>query len=150
MQTDIFTVQPDDPVELFAELMGWERIRHVPVEDAKGRLVGLVSYRAILRYLTEFAKHPPLAEPGTTPQSMPVSDLMQKDLVTVMPDTPTLEAIALMRKHRIGCLPVVEDGHIVAVVTEEDFVGIAGKVLEEAASSTDVSRGMLLDDGDST
>ena len=48
MQTDIFTVQPDDPVELVAELMGWERIRHVPVEDEKGRLVGLVSYRAIL------------------------------------------------------------------------------------------------------
>jgi CBS domain-containing protein len=78
---------------------------------------------------------------------MPVSDLMQRDLVTVMPDTPTLDAIALMRKHRIGCLPVVQDGHIVAVVTEEDFVGIAGKVLEEAASSTDVTGGV--DEGDS-
>ena len=44
-----------------------------------------------------------------------------------------------MRRHRIGCLPVVQDGHIVAVVTEEDFVGIAGKVLTEAASSTDVN-----------
>jgi len=139
MQTDIFTVQPDDPVELVAELMGWERIRHVPVEDEKGRLVGLVSYRAILRFLTDFAKHPTLAASGATPQSMPVSDLMQRDLVTVHPDTPTLDAIALMRKHRIGCLPVVQDGHIVAVVTEEDFVGIAGKVLTEAASSTDVS-----------
>jgi CBS domain-containing protein len=37
-----------------------------------------------------------------------------------------------MRKYRIGCLPVVQDGHIVAVVTEEDFVGIAGKVLQES------------------
>jgi CBS domain-containing protein/gamma-glutamylcysteine synthetase len=139
MQTDIFTVQPDDPVELVAELMGWERIRHVPVEDEKGRLVGLVSYRAILRYLTEYAKRPSLAQSGSTPQSMPVSDLMQKDLVTVMPDTPTLDAIALMRRHRIGCLPVVQDGHIIAIVTEEDFVGIAGKVLTEAASSADVT-----------
>jgi CBS domain-containing protein len=127
--------------------MGWERIRHVPVEDEKGRLVGLVSYRAILRFLTDYAKRPALAEGGPTPQSMPVSDLMQRDLVTVMPDTPTLDAIALMRKHRIGCLPVVQDGHIVAVVTEEDFVGIAGKVLEEAASSTDVTGGV--DEGDS-
>jgi CBS domain-containing protein len=64
---------------------------------------------------------------------------MQKDLVTVMPDTPTLDAIALMRRHRIGCLPVVQDGHIIAIVTEEDFVGIAGKVLTEAASSADVT-----------
>jgi CBS domain-containing protein len=37
MTTDIFTVQPDDPVELVAELMGWERIRHVPVEDGRAR-----------------------------------------------------------------------------------------------------------------
>ena len=139
MQTDIFTVQPDDPVELVAELMGWERIRHVPVEDDKGRLVGLVSYRAILRFLTNFAKHPTLAEDGTTPQSMPVSDLMRKDLITVNPDTPTLDAIALMRRHRIGCLPVVQDGHIVAILTEEDFVGIASKVLEREASTTDVN-----------
>jgi CBS domain-containing protein len=50
-----------------------------------------------------------------------------------------------MRKHRIGCLPVVQDGHIVAVVTEEDFVGIAGKVLEEAASSLDVTLGVPSD-----
>jgi CBS domain-containing protein len=44
-----------------------------------------------------------------------------------------------MRRHRIGCLPVVQDGHIIAIVTEEDFVGIAGKVLTEAASSADVT-----------
>jgi CBS domain-containing protein len=126
MTTDIFTVRPDDPVEFLAELMGWERIRHVPVEDEKGRLVGLVSYRAVLRHLTELAKHP--SEHGTL--SAPVSDLMRRELVTVTPDTPTLEAIALMRRHRIGCLPVVQDGHIVAILTEEDFVGIASKVLE--------------------
>jgi CBS domain-containing protein len=85
---------------------------------------------------------------------MPVSDLMQRDLVTVSPDTPTLDAIALMRKHRIGCLPVVQEGHIVAILTEEDFVGIAGKVLTEAASSTDVTAGLSTtnlggDEGDS-
>jgi CBS domain-containing protein len=70
---------------------------------------------------------------------MPVSDLMRKDLITVNPDTPTLDAIALMRRHRIGCLPVVQDGHIVAILTEEDFVGIASKVLEREASTTDVN-----------
>jgi CBS domain-containing protein/gamma-glutamylcysteine synthetase len=130
MTTDIFTVRPDDPVEFLAELMGWERIRHVPVEDEKGRLVGLVSYRAVLRHLTELAKHP--GEHGTL--SAPVSDLMRRELVTVTPDTPTLEAIALMRRHRIGCLPVVQDGHIVAILTEEDFVGIASKVLEREST----------------
>src|SRR6267142_208429 len=127
MATDIFTVRPDDPVELVADLMGWERIRHVPVEDHKGRLVGLVSYRAVLRHLTGLHKFPP--QPGGG--SSPVSDIMKRELITVTPDTTTLEAISLMRRYRIGCLPVVQDGHTVAVLTEEDFVGIASKVLAE-------------------
>jgi CBS domain-containing membrane protein len=49
----------------------------------------------------------------------------------VTPDTRTLDATALMQKHRIGCLPVVQDGHIVAVLTEEDFVAIATDLLEQ-------------------
>ena len=56
MTTDIFTVQPDDPIELVADLMSWERIRHVPVEDGRGQLVGLVTYRAVMRHLAERAK----------------------------------------------------------------------------------------------
>ena len=127
MTTDIFTVRPDDPVELVSELMAWERIRHVPVEDEKGRLVGLVSYRGVLKYLTGLAKYPPQPGSGSTP----VSDIMKKELITVTPDTPTLEAIGLMKRYRIGCLPVMQGEHIVAMLTEEDFVGIAEKILEK-------------------
>jgi CBS domain-containing protein len=129
MTTDIFTVRPDDPIELVADLMSWERIRHVPVEDDKGRLVGLVSYRGVMRYLTGLTRYPP--RPGSGANA--VSEIMKSELITVTPETPTLEAIALMRKYRIACLPVVQEGHIVGVVTEEDFVGIAEKVLEEQA-----------------
>ena len=52
MTTDLFTVQADDPIEMLANLMSWERIRHVPVEDRDHRLIGLVTYRAVLRFLT--------------------------------------------------------------------------------------------------
>ena len=154
MTTDFLTVEPDDPVELVAELMTWERLRYVPVEDASGRLQGLVTTRAVLRHFAELAKHgiprasstgsgssPP---PGSNPSlprsnpstssmlgSAPVADIMRTDLVTVGPDENTLEAIALMRRHRIGCLPVVADGVIVGMITEEDFMGIAAELLEE-------------------
>ncbi len=126
MATDMSTVRPDDPIELVADLMSWERIRHVPVENDKGLLVGLVTSRAVMRYLTGLFKYPP--QPGSAGTA--VSEIMKKDLVTVTPDTTTVDAIALMRRYRIGCLPVVQDGHIVALLTEEDFVGIASKVLE--------------------
>jgi CBS domain-containing protein len=131
MSTDIFTVRPDDPVELVADLMGWERIRHVPVEDERGKLVGLVSYRGVLRHLTGLHKYPP--QPGGS--GVAVSDIMKRELITVTPETTTQEAIALMKKYRIGCLPVVQNEHIVAVLTEEDFLDIAAKVLAEEEAS---------------
>lgn len=132
MNTDIVTVRPDDPVELVAEMMGWERIRYVPVEDERGKLVGLVSYRAMLRHLSEATQDAPGVR-RTTGAS--VADIMRRDLITVTPDTPTRDAVALIRKHRIGSLPVVQDGHIVAMLTEEDFVGIVSRVLDSTGNT---------------
>ena len=123
MTTDIFTVQADDPVDLVANLMGWERIRHVPVEDQDHRLIGLVSYRAVLRFLN--------SEKSASTADTPVSELMKTDLVTVTPSTPTIEAIALLRRYRIGCLPVVSDGKLVGMITEESFMDIAADLLEK-------------------
>jgi CBS domain-containing protein len=133
MTTDIFTVRPDDPVELVADLMSWERIRHVPVEDGSGKLVGLVTYRAVMRHLAERAKGAGIA--ARTTQNTSVSEIMRTQVVTVTPDTTTLEAIGMMRRHRIGCLPVVQDGHIVAVITEEDFMGIASDLLSQGVEA---------------
>jgi CBS domain-containing protein len=86
-----------------------------------GRLVGLISLRSIERWLA--------AQPdgGDTP----VADLMKTELVTVTPDTPTLKAIALARKHKISCLPVVRGEHIVALLNRSHFVGRWAKVLEQ-------------------
>jgi CBS domain-containing protein len=161
MQTDLITVHPGDPLELAADIMSWERIRHLPVEDEGGRLVGLLTYRAVLRH---FANLPGARESSTSlaeammkeaapsvpaPPSPPVlvGDVMRRDVVTVSPDTWTLDAIALMRRHRIGCLPVVKEGRIVAMVMEEDFMGIAADLLEERiGSDAEPSREQLRSD----
>ncbi len=124
MATDLFTVNEGDLVDLVVNLMDWQHIRFVPVEDTQNRLVGLVTYRALLRYLVRN-----LAEAHTT--AVPVSEIMQRNPETVTPNTPTLEAIALMKQHRVGCLPVVEEGRLVGLVTEKDFMTIAGELLEE-------------------
>jgi CBS domain-containing protein/gamma-glutamylcysteine synthetase len=123
MTTDLFTVQADDAVDLVANLMSWERIRHVPVEDAAHRLIGLVSYRAILRLYTS-------GRLGPNAPSMAVAEVMRTDIITVGPRTPTLEAIATLRRFRIGCLPVVQDGQLVGILTEENFMDIAAELLE--------------------
>ena len=121
MTTDLFTVQASDPIEMVINLMSWERIRHVPVEDDDHQLVGLVTYRAALRFLAH----------GGRMHDTPVSAIMKTDITTVGVDTPTLEALRLMRTLRIGCLPVIQDGHLVGILTEEDFMNIASKMLEQ-------------------
>jgi CBS domain-containing protein len=124
MTTDLFTVHPDEPVDLAAKLMEWHRIRHVPVEDHEHRLIGLVSYRSLLRLLSD---------PDTASQahSIAVADVMKRDPFTVSPTMSTLRAIEVMREHGVGCLPVVADGRLVGLVTSDDFIGIAGQLLEE-------------------
>jgi CBS domain-containing protein len=124
MATDLYTVREDEPVDLVANLMEWEKIRYIPVEDADHHLVGLVGYRAILRVLAH-GTHSPEGGP------LSVAEIMRKDLITVEPDTPTLDAIVLMRTRGIGCLPVVHEGRLVGIVTESDFMGIAGELLEQ-------------------
>jgi len=130
MKTDLFTVQEDELIDLAASIMDWERVRHIPVEDDRHKLVGLVSYRALLRVIAGAG--------GVDPtDSIPVSEIMHKDPVFAHPDTPTLEAIALMKEHGTACLPVVNDEHkLVGIVTEHDYMRIAGKLLEDQLRGT--------------
>lgn len=126
MTTDLFTVQPDDPIEMVANLMSWERIRHIPVEDKDHRLVGLVTYRAVLRFLTG----------GGSLRDTPVSEVMRTEVQTVGLETQTIDAIRTLRRLRIGCLPVVQDGRLVGILTEEDFMTIASRMLEAKLGGT--------------
>jgi CBS domain-containing protein len=102
--------------------MDWRHIRHVPVVDEQGRLVGLLSHRTLLRLL---ARSLPDGEP------VAIRQIMTADPVTVAPTTPTLEAIELMRTHRVGCLPVVEDGALVGIVTAQDFLVASAQLFEQ-------------------
>lgn len=122
MTTDLFTVNQDELVDMVACLMDWEHIRHVPVEDGEHRLVGLVTHRALLRLLTQRKDER---------RPIPVSEVMTRDPLTVTPDTPTLDAVHLMQERRIGCLPVVQDGKLVGIITERDFLEVAAMLLEE-------------------
>lgn len=125
MTTDLFTVHPEDVVDLAASLMDWRHIRHVPVEDNEGKLVGLVSHRTLLRLVGQGMR-------GAERQPVAVKDIMIADPHTVTPATPTLEAIELMRRHKIGSLPVVEEGNrLVGIITERDLIRVAAMLFEK-------------------
>lgn len=131
MSTDLFTVRPDDLVDLAASMMDWKHVRHVPVEDDEGRLVGLVSHRNLLRLMAHGSHE------GNSEQ-VSVRTIMKPSPVTVAPDTPTLEAIEIMRRHNVGCLPVVEDNHLVGIVTAYDFLAVSAQLFEAHLRATDL------------
>ena len=119
MTTDLFTVDPDELIHLAAHVMDWKHVRHVPVEDERQRLVGLISHRVLLRVLARQAT----AGEFTATRAR---DIMRADVVAVTPDTPTLEAIELMGRHEISCLPVVgDDNALLGILTERDLVRLA-------------------------
>jgi len=122
MSTDVFTVRPGDLIDLAASVMDWKHVRHVPVEDDEGRLLGVVSHRMLLRLLTQ--------RTSTDDTPMAVRDVMRTDLFTVSRETPTLDAMRVMRRQRVGCLPVVDDGHLVGIITERDLVELSAALLE--------------------
>lgn len=122
MQTDLFTVQKEDVIELVAEMMDWRKIRYTPVEDRAGNLIGLVSSRLLLRYYVR------KTSAGDKPES--VEDIMIKDPITIGPNVTLLEALSVMRQNQIGCLPVVDNKELVGVITESDFLRISSRLLE--------------------
>ncbi len=124
MTTDLYTVHEDEPLDLVASVMEWKQIRHIPVEDREHRLVGLISYRSLLRLVAR--GHDP--QPGT---QIPVSAVMRRNPTTIGPDVSILRAIAAMRQHRVSCLPVVRDGRLMGIITERDFMNMAAELLEE-------------------
>lgn len=124
MNTDLFTVNEEELVEFLASLMDWQHIRHVLVEDNEHRLVGLVTHRSLLRYLAEHKSN-------AGGDVVAVKDIMIRNPISVTPETPTIDAIHVMRKHKIGSLPVVRDGRLVGLITEREFIHVAGQLLDE-------------------
>jgi CBS domain-containing protein len=123
METDLFTVQKDDLVELVAEMMDWRKIRYMPVEDSKGQLVGLMTSRILLRYFSK--KGSPLQKEVFT-----VKDIMIEKPITISADASIMEALSKLRDNRIGCLPVVKGKELIGIVTEMDFLRITGRLLD--------------------
>ncbi len=126
MATDLFTVRPEDVLDLAASLMHWRHVRHVPVEDDKGELVGMITHRHLLRLFA--------TGKAAGPCDLVVRDVMRKELITATPEMPTLEALNLMREKNIGCLPIVRGTKLVGILTAYDFLTVSTKLFEERLS----------------
>jgi len=135
MTTDLFTIQEDELVDLAALVMDWKKVRQLPVEDDRHRLVGMVSFGSVLRALASRDGN----RTGESTGGIPVREIMQQDPPTVEPETSTLDAVRLLREHNVTSLPVVKDGELVGIVSITDFLPVAERLMLEKLGRSDTS-----------
>jgi CBS domain-containing membrane protein len=129
MSSPVVTLQADHGIGLAEGVMRFQHIRHLPVVDEHGSLVGLITHRDLVKTLSyELGK--PIDLTRHRGFTIPVRRIMQSAVWTVTPLTPVLEAARILRDHKIGCLPVIENKRVVGIVTAEDFLMLLTRFLE--------------------
>ena len=114
MSTQLFTANHNDLAELATNVMLWKNIHHMPVEDDLGKLVGLLTWTHMERFRSKVGRDIHYS----------VRDIMTTEMITVEPLTPISEAIGLMQQNEIGCLPVIQDEHLVGIITISDVIAL--------------------------
>ncbi|HSF05257.1 MAG TPA: CBS domain-containing protein [Methylomirabilota bacterium] len=128
MRSPVVTIGPEAAVRDAAELMIAGKIRHLPVVEAGGRLIGIVTDRDLRQVLFSSAGQERLRLGVEAVGDLAVRDVMTWAVVTVGPGTDVRAAARLMHEQKIGALPVTEDGRLVGILTESDVLA----TLEEA------------------
>jgi acetoin utilization protein AcuB len=122
MTGGLITVRPETPVQQARDLMAKEKIRHLPVTGARGALAGIVTDRDIRLNLPSRATSLSAGEINHQLTKLTVAEIMSRSVITIGPDRPARDGAQLMLDHKIGALPVLDDGHLVGIITETDIV----------------------------
>jgi CBS domain-containing protein len=120
MQRTVITVAEDESLGRALQLMLWNDVRHLPVQRDDGRITGVISERDVLR------AHQ--AWPDQNVLSRPVGEFMSAAVHLVRPDAPLADAAADLNAHELGCLPVIDAGVLVGLITVEDVLAVVAQV----------------------
>ena len=122
MTKEVATLELNDKLKIADDVMKLGRIRHMPVLDENQQIVGVVSQRDLFRgALARCIGYGEYAQRKLLNQ-LAVKEVMSKNVVTVNPYAPLQQAARLMLERKIGCVIVAEEGRLVGILTESDFV----------------------------
>ena len=139
MSRKLVTVTEKDVLETAEYGMHRLHFRHLPVVDAHGKLVGLLSHGDLLHAVSS-----PLsdkeAERNAVILQQPIRRIMQREVLTVQPSDSLIEAGKVLWESKIGCLPVVNDqGYLLGIITKSDFIRVALNLLGSDVKKSDVA-----------
>ncbi len=112
MSRQLFTVNENDPAELAVKVMEWKGIHHIPVENEKREIAGILTWTHMKRFNAQ----------NQSKEDYTVKDIMEKNILFASPTMEIKAAIVLMKKHEVGCLPVISDDHLIGIITIPDLI----------------------------
>jgi CBS domain-containing protein len=120
MVTNLITVREDDLLDFAADLLKWNRFRHLPVENNKGEIIGIVSIKDIERFRA-----------GNQDKDALVDACMTSDILAVAPETSLDKAERVMKAASIGSMPVVRDNRVIGLITVKDILRMREKLEQQ-------------------
>jgi acetoin utilization protein AcuB len=138
MTTQVLAVEVFDSIGIARRVMAKHRVNQLPVLD-DGKLVGIVTDRDIRdAYPTSMMINRARAIDKFA-DSYTVEEVMSYNVITVKPSTPLATAVKLLRRHRIGALPVLQRGEVVGIITRSDILDfvLSGNSLKTGSEERD-------------
>lgn len=135
MTKKVFTLPADKKLFVAKQIMEWAHVRHVPVVDREGHVVGLVSHRDLLNAsISSISTRIADVERSQHLWTIPAEKAMHRDVRTISPNAPIQDAARIMRTEKIGCLVVIEQGKLVGILTEYDLLRIVEQLGKQVAA----------------
>ena len=130
MTKHVFTLRADKKALAAQEIMDWAHVRHVPVVDHLGHLVGMVNRMSLMKAAMTHISSRVKAETEQQLGMIPLDLVWERNVRTISPDATIRDAARMMRAEKLSGLPVVEGKRLVGILTDYDLL----RVLEEPSS----------------
>ena len=135
MTTEVFVLNSTHTLELVRSLMRIKHVRHVPIVDSDNTFVGLITHRDLLAQTISHLADVDEDEQEYLDRHIHIVNIMKTDILAVDPEMDVCTAITQLLENKYGCLPVVENGKLVGIVTEADFLELTLSLLQKSAGS---------------
>lgn len=130
MVTDVLVCRPNDTLAKARDIMKSRQIRHLPVLNEAEEFVGLITQRAVLKQTISTANKFGVDALEKQEQKTLLDSIMETGVETIQPQMPLLEAGRFFIQCKHGCLPVLDEGRLVGILTSADFVKLSVRLLE--------------------
>jgi acetoin utilization protein AcuB len=121
MTTKVFTVKQNDNISDAIKLLKEKKVKHLPVVENGDKVVGILSDRDIKDYTPSKVSTFDIHELNYILFTTKVAKIMVKNVITAVPDMPIEEAAMVMYDKNIGCLPVVDKGKLIGIISDKDL-----------------------------